>query len=140
MLEDCDEPSSPPHWRTRVIQRRGQKLFIATLLDSRVVPDLLSITTDGTALRDNTNPAINPVGPAPTTKTSVSMTGRSFTVTVATSHPLSLCVARSACRWCDPRFGPHGHSRCAKTLSQHLLNSAMMSSWRRTENALAGQL
>src|SRR5215472_4832609 len=54
----------------------------ASALDSRVGPAFWSTTTTGTPRRVSTSPAIRPVGPAPTTRTSVSAIGRSAIRTV----------------------------------------------------------
>src|SRR5215472_16782984 len=55
----------------------------ASALDSRVGPALWSTTTTGTPRRVSTSPAIRPVGPAPTTRTSVPVIGRSAIRTAA---------------------------------------------------------
>src|SRR5437868_9778434 len=55
----------------------------ANALDSRVGPTFWSTTTTGTPRRASTSPAIRPVGPAPTTRTSVSDVGGSAIRTAA---------------------------------------------------------
>src|SRR5215471_3495432 len=59
------------------------RAWTASALDSRVGPAFWSTTTTGTPRRISTSPAIRPVGPAPTTRTSVPVVGRSAIRTAA---------------------------------------------------------
>src|SRR5215213_6484290 len=75
----------------------------ANARDSRVGAAFRSTTTTGTPRRARTRPAIRPVGPAPTTSTSVSIVGRSsIAVPFTQVSPRDLARAGRRLERCAP--------------------------------------